>query len=84
MSDKLTDEDSGTYVSRLVKDVASHSHPGHVHRAGTEFAPIRRIKEGVWLIELRVDPVDSDSWWEQLEAKKSETEVAFVTEPRDH
>jgi len=42
-----------SYISRLKVDLPSKDRPGHVHRAGTEIAPIRRVVEDQWLIEIR-------------------------------
>lgn len=75
----------GTYISRMTVDVPSRSRPGHVHKAGTEIAPVERIGKdtGVWLVEVRVpdETLEGGFWWETLELKlKEETEVVLVSE----
>lgn len=63
------------YVSRLTEDVPSHVRPGHVHVAGTEFAPVRREEGRRWEIEIRV-PEGDRYWYETMVVDLDQTEVA--------
>lgn len=73
------------YVSRLTVDIPSRQKPGHTHKAGTEFAPVEKLGEDVWLIEIRVpdETLEGDAWYETLEARNSETEVAEVKDKKE-
>jgi len=75
-------QEDGVYISRMTVDVPSRSHPGHVHKAGTEIAPVERIGDtGAWFVEVRVPDatLEGGYWWETLELKaKEETEVVLV------
>lgn len=66
-----------TYVSRLTEDVPSRTRPGHVHRAGTEFAPVRSHDRLRWEIEIRV-PEDDGFWHETMVVDIRKTEVVLV------
>lgn len=68
-----------SYISRLKVDLPSKDRPGHIHRAGTEIAPIRRVVEDQWLIEIRT-PEGSGFWYEQIEINISQSEVVEIAE----
>lgn len=71
------------FISRLTVDIPSRHRPGHIHKAGTEIAPVERVGEGgeEWLVEVRVpdDSLEGGYWWDQLEViAKKETEIVEV------
>jgi hypothetical protein len=70
-----------TYISRLTEDVPSYFKPGHVHVAGTEFAPIRREDGRMWEIEIRVPDGEGGYWYETMVVHLDKTEI--VLEVRD-
>jgi hypothetical protein len=69
---------STVFVSRLAEDVPSHFRPGHVHRAGTEFAPIRREQGNLWEIEIRVPDGEGGFWYETMVIDREKTEVVEI------
>ena len=73
---------SGVSVSRLRIDVPSRKVPSHVHAAGTEFAPVRRVGPDAWLIEIRVpdETLLEGAWYEEIEVPTEATELAEIDE----
>jgi hypothetical protein len=68
----------GVYVSRLTEDIPSATKPGHVHVAGTEFAPVRRKAGRDWEIEIRVLDRTGGYWYETMAVNLDQTEVVLV------
>jgi len=72
--------ESTVYVSRLTVDIPSRK-PGHVHRAGTEVAPIEKLNPedggSFWLVEVRVkdESIEGGYWYETLEIHADEAAV---------
>lgn len=67
------------YVSCLLEDVPSRDRQGHIHRAGTEIAPVKKLGGDRWLIEIRT-PEGDGFWYEQLEINTEQGGI--VEEPR--
>jgi len=64
------------YISRLVVDIPSTDRPGHIHRAGTEIAPVRRRGDR-WEVSIRTgDP--GAYWYETLLISKEQSELVEV------
>jgi len=66
------------FISRLTVDIPSQLRLGHVHRAGTEIAPIKRVGD-CWLVEIRT-PDGDDFWYEELMIQTGQSEVVEVPE----
>jgi len=64
------------YVSRLVVDIPSAERPGHIHRAGTEIAPVRR-RGDLWEVEIRTGEPGA-YWYETLLLAKEQSELVEV------
>lgn len=65
------------YVSRLTEDIPSKDRPKYIHRAGTEIAPVKRLSEDRWLIEIRTRE-DGGFWYEQLDICINQSELVEV------
>jgi hypothetical protein len=71
------------YVSRLIEDIPSKIHPGHVHVAGTEFAPIRCMDGRMVEIEIRVLTNNGLwAWYEKMVIDRDKTELVQVAQDR--
>lgn len=71
------------WISRLTVDIPSRQRPGHIHKAGTEIAPVEQLGESLWIIEVRTkdDTLEGGYWWETLEVvPKEHTEIVNVEE----
>jgi len=64
------------YISRLVVNIPSTDRPGHIHRAGTEIAPVRR-RGDLWEISIRTGEPGA-YWYETLLISKEQSELVEV------
>ena len=70
------------YVSCLVEDIPSRDRPEHTHRAGTEIAPVKKLEDGQWLIEIRTEE-KGGFWYEQLEIRKDQGGIVEIPADSD-
>lgn len=64
-------------ISRLKVDLPSKVRPEHVHKAGTEIAPVKRVGPDTWEIEIKAG-TDDDPWWETLVIRKDQSEIVEI------
>lgn len=76
------------FVSFLAVDVPSVKVPGHIHRRGTEVAPVRRVVQhtgpSLWVVSVRVRNDAGDFWYEELEVKREDTALLLISPDRYH